>query len=98
MTKTTESKLDRKRKLMEIFYRKFYNLIKDNPKIRRILTEKEIENGIYTLVNRIVEDGSKREVKILKNAFKHSEIYEVSIPIEPNYEKVCEKIASYLSS
>jgi len=64
MTKTTESKLDRKRKLMEIFYRKFYNLIKDNPKIRRILTEKEIENGIYTLVNRIAEEITTKEHEV----------------------------------
>jgi len=64
MTKTTESKLDRKRKLMEIFYRKFYNLIKDNPKIRRILTEKEIENGIYTLVNRIAEEITAKEHEV----------------------------------
>jgi len=64
MTKTTEAKLDRKRKLMEIFYRKFYNLIKDNPKIRRILTEKEIENGIYALVNRIAEEITAKEHEI----------------------------------
>jgi len=64
MTKTHEKRLDRKRKLTEIFYRRFYSLIKDNPKVRRILTEKEIENGIYTLVNRIVEEIMAKEQKI----------------------------------
>ena len=64
MTKTREKGLDRKRKLTEIFYRRFYSLIKDNPKVRRILTEKEIENGTYTLVNRIVEEIMAEEKKI----------------------------------
>ena len=64
MTKTHEKRLDRKRNLTEIFYRRFYSLIKDNPKVRRILTEKEIENGTYTLVNRIVEEIMAKEQKI----------------------------------
>ena len=64
MTETAKKNLDRKKKLIKIFYRKFYNLIKDNPKIRRILTEKEIENGIYTLVNRIADEITVKEQKI----------------------------------
>ena len=64
MTETAKRNLDRKKKLIKIFYRKFYNLIKDNPKIRRILTEKEIENGIYTLVNRIADEITVKEQKI----------------------------------
>jgi len=64
MTETAKKNLDRKKKLIKIFYRKFYNLIKDNPKIRRILTEKEIENGIYTLVNRITDEITVKEQKI----------------------------------
>ncbi len=64
MTETAKNNLDRKKKLIKIFYRKFYNLIKDNPKIRRILTEKEIENGIYTLVNRIADEITVKEQKI----------------------------------
>jgi len=64
MTETAKKNLDRKKKLIKIFYRKFYNLIRDNPKIRRILTEKEIENGIYTLVNRIADEITVKEQKI----------------------------------
>ena len=64
MTETAKKKLDRKKKLIKIFYRKFYNLIKDNPKIRKILTEKEIENGVYTLVNRIADEITVKEQKI----------------------------------
>ena len=64
MTETAKRNLDRKKKLIKIFYRKFYNLIKDNPKIRKILTEKEIENGIYTLVNRIADEITVKEQKI----------------------------------
>ena len=64
MTETAKKNLDRKKKLIKIFYRKFYNLIKDNPKIRKILTEKEIENGIYTLVNRIADEITVKEQKI----------------------------------
>ena len=64
MTETAKRNLGRKKKLIKIFYRKFYNLIKDNPKIRRILTEKEIENGIYTLVNRIADEITVKEQKI----------------------------------
>ena len=64
MTETAKKNLDRKKKLIKIFYRKFYNLIKDNPKIRRILSEKEIENGIYTLVNRIADEITVKEQKI----------------------------------
>jgi len=64
MTETGKKKLDRKKKLIKIFYRKFYNLIKDNPKIRRILTEKEIENGVYALVNRIADEITVKEQKI----------------------------------
>jgi len=64
MTETAKKNLDRRKKLIKIFYRKFYNLIKDNPKIRKILTEKEIENGIYTLVNRIADEITVKEQKI----------------------------------
>ena len=64
MTETAKKNLERKKKLIKIFYRKFYNLIKDNPKIRKILTEKEIENGVYTLVNRIADEITVKEQKI----------------------------------
>ncbi|MCD6241209.1 hypothetical protein J7K27_06810 [Candidatus Bathyarchaeota archaeon] len=64
MTETAKRNLDRRKRLIKIFYRKFYNLIKDNPKIRKILTEKEIENGIYTLVNRIADEITVKEQKI----------------------------------
>lgn len=64
MTADDEKKAERKRRLTEFFYRKFYNLIRDNPKVRRILTEKEIENGVYTLVNKIVEEITVKEQEI----------------------------------
>ena len=64
MAETAKKNLDRKKKLIKIFYRKFYNLIKDNPKIRRILTKEEIENGIYMLVNRIADEITVKEQKI----------------------------------
>lgn len=55
---------ERRRKLTEIFYKRFYQLIKENPKLRKFLTEREIEEGLQTLVSKIVEKIMEKEQKI----------------------------------
>jgi hypothetical protein len=65
MEKEKEEKLrKKKKKLAETFYKKFYSIVKDNPKVRKVLTEREIENGLQTLINRIVEEIMEKEQKL----------------------------------
>ena len=52
---------ERKRKLAKTLYKQFYHVVKDNPKVRKLLTEKEIENGLKTLIDKIIERIVEKE-------------------------------------
>ena len=54
---------ERKRKLAKTLYKQFYHVVKDNPKVRKLLTEKEIENGLKTLIDKIIERIIEKEQK-----------------------------------
>ncbi len=51
----------RKRKLAKTLYKQFYHVVKDNPKVKKLLTEKEIENGLKTLIDKIIERIIEKE-------------------------------------
>ncbi len=53
----------RKRKLAKTLYKQFYHVVKDNPKVKKLLTEKEIENGLKTLIDKIIERIIEKEQK-----------------------------------
>jgi len=52
---------ERKRKLAKTLYKQFYHVVKDNPKVKKLLTEKEIENGLKTLIDKIIERIVEKE-------------------------------------
>ncbi|MCD6243332.1 hypothetical protein J7K06_06610 [Candidatus Bathyarchaeota archaeon] len=52
---------ERKRKLAKTLYKQFYHVVKDNPKVKKLLTEKEIENGLKTLIDKIIERIIEKE-------------------------------------
>jgi len=54
---------ERKRKLAKTLYKQFYHVVKDNPKVKKLLTEKEIENGLKTLIDKIIERIIEKEQK-----------------------------------
>jgi len=54
---------ERKRKLAKTLYKQFYHVVKDNPKVKKLLTEKEIENGLKTLIDKIIERIIEKERK-----------------------------------
>ena len=64
MKKENSEELEkRKRKLAKTLYKQFYHVVKDNPKVKKLLTEKEIENGLKTLIDKIIERIIEKEQK-----------------------------------
>ena len=64
MKKENNEELEkRKRKLAKTLYKQFYHVVKDNPKVKKLLTEKEIENGLKTLIDKIIERIIEKEQK-----------------------------------
>ena len=64
MKKENSEELEkRKRKLAKTLYKQFYHVVKDNPKVKKLLTEKEIENGLKTLIDKIIERIIEKERK-----------------------------------
>lgn len=62
MKKENSEELEkRKRKLAKTLYKQFYHVVKDNPKVKKLLTEKEIENGLKTLIDKIIERIIEKE-------------------------------------
>lgn len=54
---------DRKRFLINML-RKYLSKVQDDPKVKRILTPQEAENGLETVIERIVERAMKREAEL----------------------------------
>jgi len=54
---------NRKKYLAEKLYNQFYHIIENNLKVRKLLTEKEIKNGIKTLVDEITRRIIEKEQK-----------------------------------
>jgi len=64
MKKENSEELEkRKRKLAKTLYKQFYHVVKDNPKVKKLLTEKEIENGLKTLIDKIIERIVDKELE-----------------------------------
>lgn len=55
--------MDRKRFLKNML-QKYLSKVQNDPKVKRTLTPKEVENGVEMVIERIVEAAMKREAEL----------------------------------
>lgn len=57
---------DRKSFLTNLL-RKYLSKVQEHPKVKQMLTPQEVENGLETIIERIVERAMKKEAKLGRN-------------------------------
>jgi serine kinase of HPr protein (carbohydrate metabolism regulator) len=56
--------MEERKKFLKRLLRERLHKVVDDPKVRRLLTEKEAVNGLETVIERIVEDVLEREKQL----------------------------------
>lgn len=59
-----EEREKRRKSIAAILHTQLSRVVKKDPKVRKMLTSKEIEGGLQTLINRIVEEILKKEEQL----------------------------------
>ena len=54
-------KEEKRRRFLKAVLKKTLSQVKDDPRVRRLLTAQEAENGLNTVINRIVENALAME-------------------------------------
>jgi hypothetical protein len=57
-------KMKERRRLLTNMLRKCLSKVIDDPKVRRMLTPKEAENGLETVIERVVNKALKEEARL----------------------------------
>jgi len=60
----TKNKEKRRRTLQRILHNQLSKVVKENHRVQKMLTSKEIEEGLQIVINQIVDDVLKKEEQL----------------------------------
>jgi uncharacterized membrane-anchored protein YjiN (DUF445 family) len=56
--------MENRKSFLTNLLRKYLSKVQDDPKVKKMLTPQEAENGLETVIERIVEEAMKREAEL----------------------------------
>ena len=58
--------MEDRKSFLKNMLRKYLSKVQDNPKVKRILTPQEAENGLEMVIERIVKEAVEKEAKLVR--------------------------------